>query len=157
MESDLVVKSCSNGKFESILELLKKLTANSCHLQRHGACLMKKKKIFALGVNKYYQVKPIANSKKPVYLSIHAEIDALASTNGNISGLDILIIRMGKNNQLQYSRPCNACIDKLQQKGIRRAYYSDTHGAIVYENVENMPKLHVSSGHRFRIQCNEQH
>jgi deoxycytidylate deaminase len=99
----------------------------------------------AIGKNKYHK-KAYCNDEC-IHLSIHAEIDALFKLdNRYIKGLDIFIIRVNEKSYLKNSRPCNTCIEILKRKGIRKAYYSNEDGEIVYEFIENMPKIHESSG-----------
>jgi len=134
-------QNCSESKLQIAIGHLKKIAINSCLLHKHGACLFQGDKIFSFGVNKYYR-----NNTSPLYrLSVHAEIDALVKCNKFSKGMDVLIIRLGKNNKLKYSRPCNGCIEKLREKGIRKAYYSNSNGDIVYEFIEHMPKIHSCS------------
>lgn len=140
------LKIFSEEKFSNILPVLKKMALNSALANKHAACLFRGEEFFAFGVNKYFNVK-IQN----ILLAVHAEIDALSNLNSKmLHGMDILIIRCNKNFKLQSSRPCNACIKKLQQKGIRKAYYSTSDEKIVCELVDEMPKLHDSSGVRAR-------
>lgn len=134
------------AKFEDIIDTLKKTALNSPVHYKHSACLLKNDKILTVGKNKYFK-KELINDKL-IKFSIHAEIDVLFKHNTkNLKGLDILIIRVGdKSFNLKNSRPCNSCIEKLKQRGIRKVYYSNDNGDIVYEFIENMPKIHDSSG-----------
>ena len=142
------IKTFAVDKFENILPYLKKMATNSALANKHAACLFRGVEFFAYGVNKYFNVKL---NNKNILLGIHAEMDALASLNAkSLNGMDILIIRCNKNLKLQSSRPCNACIKKLQQKGIRKAYYSTSEETIVCELVDEMPMVHDSSGARAR-------
>lgn len=138
---------CFTSKFDSIIPILQKFALNSALSFKHGACLLRSNKIVSLGVNKYYEVKV---KDERVKLSIHAEVDALASSK-NTKGMDLLIIRVSpKKHLLGNSRPCNTCIEKLKQKGIKRVYYSNSEGHIVFEWVDDMVKTHVTSGNTFR-------
>ena len=141
--------NCSMDKFDSILHSLKKMAKRSCLSQKHGACLLQGNKIYSLGVNKYFRLNLPDHEEIPI--TIHAEVDALSNIHSKyIKGMDILIIRVNKSLKLINSRPCNSCIDKLQQRGIRKAYYSTNEGKIVYEYVDSMPRVHESSGIRNR-------
>ena len=147
------LKTFSTDKFSNILPMLKKMALNSPLANKHAACLFRGDELFSFGVNKYFNVK-IQN--KNILLGIHAEVDALSNLNAKmLNGMDILIIRCNKNQKLQSSRPCNACIKKLQQKGIRKAYYSTSDEKIVCELVDEMPKVHDSSGVRARKNINK--
>lgn len=137
---------CAIEKFSIHLDILKKLAIKSDVMHKHAACLLQGGKLIAVGLNKYFQIKL---NQELINLGVHAEMDACASTK-SAKGMDILIIRVSKSLMLRNSRPCNACIDKLKQRGIRKAYYSNEEGQIVYEYVDAMPKLHVSAGCKFR-------
>lgn len=141
---------CPIERFGSILPLLQKMTTRSCLQQKHGACLFRGNKAYSFGINKYFQLR-LPNNDKTIPITIHAEMDVLANVHSKyIKGMDILIIRVNKSSKLIFSRPCTSCIKKMQQKGIRKAYYSTSDGKIVYEFVDDMPKLHESSGTRNR-------
>jgi deoxycytidylate deaminase len=132
----------SQQKFVDAIEMLKKHASTSLLLHKHSACLIKNGKVFSIGVNKYYDRNIIRGSGR---LSVHAEVNALMSANlKQTKGFDILIIRVNKSLNLINSRPCNSCIEKMQQKGIRKAYYSDCEGNIVCEYIDVMPKTHES-------------
>ena len=83
-------------------------------------------------------------------MTIHAEINIFLNLpKKSVKGLDILVIRITKDMALKNSRPCNLCIAKLNELGIRKVFYSNDNGLIVSEIVENMERYHVSSGQRF--------
>ncbi|NBP02836.1 MAG: hypothetical protein EBU90_22515 [Proteobacteria bacterium] len=148
----IVVMNCSSDKFANAVERLRKAAMQSALNQKHSACLVYGEQILSIGVNKRFNIR-FNNHVLP--LTIHAEVDALSNIHPkNLKGLDVLVIRVNKAKQLVYSRPCNSCIDKLSKKGIRKAYYSDIDGNIVYEFVDNMPKLHDSAGTRMRQRMN---
>ena len=132
--------------------MLQEMALNSPVSNKHSACLLRGDRVFAYGVNKHLNLKTPAGHS--VNFAIHAEIDALSNVHSRIlKGMDILVIRTSKTKVLGNSRPCNHCIDKLKQRGIRKAYYSNAQGEIVYEFVEYMEKIHESSGHRYRKTC----
>ena len=141
-------------RFEHILEPLKRMALRSCLSQRHGACLFRGNQVYAFGVNKYFRMN-VPDYKKMIPVTIHAEMDAVFGVQTKYTkGMDILTIRVNGHGKMGNSRPCNACIDKLRQKGIRRAYYSNHQGEIVFEYVDRMQKLHDSSANRNRKKTN---
>lgn len=146
---NMSVVKCDDSKFEEHIHLLKKIATYSSLTHKHGACLIKGGKICTFGYNRYIKTDMV--NDKCIKYTIHAEIDALCKMKLT-KGMDILIIRLGnpKTEKLRNSRPCNSCIDKLTQRGIRKVYYSNENGDIVYEFLESMEKLHVSSGHSHR-------
>jgi deoxycytidylate deaminase len=134
------------NKFYDKIQKLRKIAQNSPLQHKHSACLIKGNKMITMGYNKYIKESIINNIL--VKFAIHAEIDALCKIDKKlIKGHDILIIRISRSH-LKNSRPCNSCIEKLKSRGIRKVYYSNECGNIVCEFLENMTKLHDSSGHR---------
>lgn len=141
----LVVKY--NTKFDNHIDSLRRVASHSPLNHKHGACLMKSNKIISMGFNKYIR-QDIINDKL-VKFSMHAEIDALCKLD-KVRGMDILIIRIGNDLKLKNSRPCNSCINKLSSRGIRKVFYSNEYGNIVFEYIDDMEKIHYSSGERIR-------
>lgn len=127
-------------KYNDIIEILKRNAYNSQMNNKHASCLVKNGKIYAFGVNKYY------NTKK-IIISIHAEIDAIACLK-KTTGMDLIVIRLHKNT-LKMSKPCINCIDKMVSAGINKVYYSNNAGEIVCEYLTDIERNHTSSAFRF--------
>ena len=144
------------SKISYIIDHLKKVSLNSDISSRHSAALFKKNKVLSVGYNKSIkQINNINNNNNHSFkITVHAEVDALyqASKKNDLRGIDIIIIRTKNlcNGQmtLRNSRPCNDCIDKMMKIGIRKVYYSDSNGDIVYEFLDSMVKTHISSGRK---------
>lgn len=142
------------SKISYIIDHLKKISLNSDISYRHSAALFKRNKVVAVGYNKSVKQMNINNNGHSFKITVHAEVDALyqASKKHDLRGIDIIIIRTKNlcNGQmtLRNSRPCNDCIDKMTKIGIRKVYYSNSEGNIVYEFLDNMAKTHVSSGRK---------
>ncbi len=100
------------------------LAQHATHQFRHAAVVYKGKRVFGLGWNNNKPTSVI-DAKFP-YPTRHAEIAAMINaTNQDISGCDVLVIRVGRhNNNLLNSRPCEMCQDTMRKYGIRRCYYS---------------------------------
>jgi hypothetical protein len=49
------------------------------------------------------------------------------------------------------SRPCMHCLTEIKKYDIRRVYYSDTDGSIVYESAAKMTSTHASKGNRKKV------
>lgn len=72
---------------------------------------------------------------------------------------DIFVVRINKPDKkdsactkLVNARPCAHCLDMMKSVGIRRVYYSDDSGEIIYENVKDMISIHTSKvAQRFEI------
>ena len=128
-----------------LIEFAKKSNVN----QKHSAALIKGDCIYEIGINKYCTNKKLS--------TVHAEMDVLFSFKSKYKKMsetvDIIIIRLNNscnNINLKNSRPCNRCIEILQEYNIRRVYYSNEMGEIICENLKEMLKIHISSGYRYR-------
>lgn len=144
----------SVNKIQTCIPFLKSKAALSDLQYKHSAGIMIGNKLISFGINK------IAKNLKSK--TIHAEVDALISIkNKNIRnligkfGIDIVVIRVDKKLKLQNSRPCNCCIEYLKTTGIRRVFYTNNFGELVYEFLNDMPKLHYSSGYNYMKRHND--
>jgi hypothetical protein len=59
--------------------------------------------------------------------------------------VDLIVVRVNKEGSLCISRPCCNCLSMMKAANIRRVYYVDKTGNIVYENVNDMISIHASS------------
>ena len=111
---------------------------------------MKKANILSFGFN---MVGDIYGNEP----GIHAEHDAInklkpLTRNKHLQNINILVIRLSKNNRLQSSKPCANCINKMkilpEKKGyrIKNIYYSDNNGEIIKSSIKNLEneELHYS-------------
>ena len=98
---------------------------------------------------------------------IHAEHDAInrlkpLQRKKHLQLINILVIRLSKNNKIQNSKPCANCIKNMktlpEKKGykIRNIYYSDDNGEIVKTSLKNLEKedLHYSRFFRKNMKIN---
>ena len=141
---------------ESILESLKKTAMKSSVNNRHSAALIKKDTVLNSSYNKFIKQVLIRkdNCTSIHYLTIHAEVNAICSyyDKKSVRGMDLIVIRINNyGTKLKNSRPCNDCIIKLRKLGIRKVYYSDEKGEIVFEYVNNMKFLHICSSSRNKV------
>jgi tRNA(Arg) A34 adenosine deaminase TadA len=140
-----VIDNMYNHRFEEPIRLLKKIAIESIVYYKHAAALMSGDTIYSSGANKF--VKEIKLNDQIYYKTMHAEITVFERLpKKKVRGMDILVIRINKNLALRNSRPCTQCIEKLSKLGIRKVYYSNEEGNIVWEFVEQMEKTHISSG-----------
>lgn len=143
------------NKFEKPLQLLKKIANDSIVYYKHAAALLYGDTIYSYGINKF--IKEIKIDDQIYYKTMHAEITVFEKLpKKKVRGMDILVIRVNKNLTLKNSRPCSQCIDKLYKLGIRKVFYSNEEGDIVWEFVEQMKKTHISAGtrHLFCLKIN---
>lgn len=102
------------------LEIAAQVALNSDMNHKHGAIIVYKKEIIAVGYNYYY-----GNN------SIHAEIAAISKLKGKEKDIlpecELYVVRIAPkqfNNILKYSKPCNNCQNYIKKKSIKKTYYS---------------------------------
>lgn len=87
----------------------------------------------------------------------------LVDSKKKLKKYDIFVIRIIKVDndlpnkvKLGNARPCVHCLDMMKSIGIRRVYYSDDFGNIIYENVKDMISIQTSKiAQRFEISKNK--
>lgn len=132
----------------STIETLIKVANNSNISYKHSAALICNGELYSLGINKFVPFKKYKGMQ--LYRTIHAELSIFEKVSKRmVKGMDIIVIRINRGLKLRNSRPCKDCIEELQRIGIRKVYYSDDNGDIVYEFVEDMAKTHTSAGMKF--------
>ena len=65
----------------------------------------------------------------------------------NMNGVknrDIIVIRINRNNELATSRPCYNCLIQMKKYNVRRVYYIDIYGKLIFENVKDMISIQFS-------------
>jgi hypothetical protein len=63
--------------------------------------------------------------------------------NQKCKNLDVIVLRITKDNKYVNARPCVFCLDMMQQLGIKRVYYSTENG-LMCEKITNMVSIQVS-------------
>ena len=99
----------------------------------HIAFLIKSNIIEKIGVNKK---RTHPETKNHPYhegvVGIHAELDCLLKMDKeDLSGYNMLVIRVDNNGKLNMSKPCQGCQSLLEQFNIKEVWYSDFKGQIV--------------------------
>jgi deoxycytidylate deaminase len=83
---------------------------------KHAAILMKGGKPIAAGHNGD---------------AIHAEHAAInRAWRSGTEGATIIVIRVRKNGTMGMSKPCDACMNRLIEAGVKRVIYSDNDGTL---------------------------
>jgi tRNA(Arg) A34 adenosine deaminase TadA len=84
---------------------------------KHGAIIVKNKKIISLGHNKI-------SSKVPSHLySIHAEMAAIKGSSKNVTNSHCYVVRVNTYG-LAESKPCEKCQQFMKMHGVTRVFYS---------------------------------
>lgn len=99
----------------------------------HVSFLIKSGKIVHIGWNKK-RTHPF-NLQHPYhegFVGLHSELDVcLKSGKDDLSGYEIVVIRVNRNDKLTMSKPCNGCASVLKQFGIKDIWYSNNDGKVV--------------------------
>lgn len=99
----------------------------------HVAFLIKSGKIIHIGWNKN-KTHPI-NLKHPYHsypIGLHSEVDCIIkSGKEDLTGYEMIVIRVDKNGKLNNSRPCIGCQSVIKQFGIDTIWHSNVAGEII--------------------------
>lgn len=101
---------------------------------RHGAVLLRGSRVLAAGRNR--------NLNSCGLSSIHAEMDAAWKVRGSRkTPTHCLVVRLRRDQQFAYSRPCGACRRALLHMGVRRMTYTtgDPAAPLVTEDLRDSP------------------
>lgn len=136
----------------NIIETLKKAARFSDINQQHAAALIKNNKIYAIAINDIVKKIDFISETGEVRcrkITRHSEENVIFKLPKKIiKELDIIVIRINNNSKMIMSRPCTECKNKLIKFGIKKVYYSNEQGNIVYEYTNLMEKTYISKGHR---------
>jgi deoxycytidylate deaminase len=105
-----------------------------------GATIYKGKRIYSSGHNAIRSNR-IHSKYKNFAQAYHAEQAAFINYKGNwnnLSGANILIIRINQSGNINLAKPCQMCYHLIQFVGIKWIYYSNHHGEIVREKVKEI-------------------
>ena len=118
-----------------LFQIARQVSFNSdYHKVKIGSILVYKKKIISVGSNsnkthplqKQYD---IYRNRKGLKHRIHAEIDAIIQcSKSDLNGAYLYNYREDKDGNISNSRPCQACIHALKDKGIKRIFYTTKEG-----------------------------
>ncbi len=100
------------------LQIAARAAMNSVMTHKHGAVIVYKKNIIAMGHNYHY-----------LKHSIHAEIAAIHQVKRKdiLADCEMYVVRVGpprKDNYLLNSKPCQHCQDYICKMCIKRTFYS---------------------------------
>jgi deoxycytidylate deaminase len=102
----------------------------------HVAFLVKKSKIVHIGVNlaKSHPITKGHKYKDYQHTGIHAEVNVcIKSGKENLNKYKLIVVRIGRNNDIKNSKPCIGCQGVIHQFNICEVWYSTDAG-----NLEKM-------------------
>jgi hypothetical protein len=130
------------------------------HVFYKGNSTLKKANILSFGFNMMGDI----NGNQP---GVHAEHDAInrlkpLQRKKHLQCVNILVVRLSKNNKIQNSKPCANCIETIktlpEKKGyrIKNIYYSGDNGEIIKSSIKTLEneKLHYSRFFRKNMALN---
>ena len=75
---------------------------------------------------------------------LHKYIHKSRKLNRFFKKIDIIVYRVGNDDQLLESKPCSECIKVLKKFNVKGVYYSKRNGTICYERIRNIKSNHLS-------------
>ena len=119
---------------------------------RHGAAILKGKKIYCTGHNSYRRSK-YGKSMTGRFSTIHAEMDAIKNFmrigSRDPKKFTIIVVRISRTpGELVNSAPCVNCREQMIAAGFKKISYSDASGEIVTLKLKNYKTSHVSKFYR---------
>ena len=102
---------------------------------KHFTFIYEKNKLLSIGINnpkthpwnlKFNYVNKQKN-KISEMVGTHSEANAVRKLGYNyyFEGLTLINTRVNRNNQIDYSKPCNGCTQMICQLGFSKVYYTD--------------------------------
>ena len=64
-----------------------------------------------------------------------------------MSKLKLIVVRWN-GTRFTMSKPCKHCIEFIKTTGIKKIYYSDDSGNLVYEHIRDIESNHISMYHQ---------
>ena len=104
-----------------------KVASESVHRCRHGAIIVKGKKLVSQGINRS---RTHPKSIHP-YSAIHAEFDAICKARSKIKGAKMYVTRLLADGTKGMSKPCPHCQKLIEESGISEVIYTDSNGDFV--------------------------
>ena len=126
--------------FNKIIEISYALiTKHSADLRcRHFSFILDRNRIISIGLNslkthplnlKYNYVNK-SNQNLSNIVGTHSELSAVIRLGEeDCSGLTLINTRINRNNKLDFSAPCNGCMDMIKQLNFEKIYYSNFVGS----------------------------
>lgn len=121
--------------FEKVIEISYALAGKCSHNKRckHFSFIFKGKRLVSIGANspkthplnlKYNYVNK-QNHRISDLVGTHSELSAILKLGlSNYKGYSIINTRINRNYKLDYSFPCNGCLDMLLNLNFDKIYYS---------------------------------
>ena len=99
--------------------------------QRHGCIIFKGNRIISTGHNEIRHCNKLESRYTRWKNSLHAESRTILFCEVNLLRCSILVVRLNHKGNLVNSKPCQFCLELIQDVGIKNIYYSDYSGNII--------------------------
>lgn len=98
-------------------------------------------------------IKNIKCNEPTLTGSFHAEYNVIQNTREKMKEkkMDMIVIRINKNNDLCNARPCMNCLSEMKKNGFKHVYYSIDNETIVREKISDMVSIQISHALRLRM------
>jgi|688.fasta_scaffold431021_4 hypothetical protein len=123
--------------FKKIIEISLALSGKHPGNQRckHFTFIYEKNKLLSIGINsskthplnlKYNYINK-QKDKISEIVGTHSEVSAVKKIGYGycFDGLTLINTRVNRNNQIDYSKPCNGCMDMICELGFSKVFYTD--------------------------------
>lgn len=95
----------------------------------HAATIFRKRKMLTIGFNKKQSHPNNLNYDYLPNAGICAEMRAcLKNGREDYTGFSIAVLRIDRNNKLNYSKPCRGCSDLLEKLNFKKIYHTNHQG-----------------------------
>ena len=122
--------------YKRIIELSYALAGRRRHYQRcrHFSFIFNKNKLLSVGLNNpkthpinlKYNYIDRENNKISEIVSTHSEVSAVIKLGAKYcDGLVIVNTRINRRNEIDYSFPCNGCMEMLKKLRFSKIIYTD--------------------------------
>lgn len=102
----------------------------------HVAFLFRKNRIISIAFNKIKGHTKVHKHDYHKNCGIHAELGCFLKAGlNNYKDHKLAVLRIDRNDKLNYSRPCKWCLGATRQFGVSDIYYTTKEGKWVYEEI----------------------
>jgi hypothetical protein len=148
-----MTRALNSKKFDSLCGRLKIETQKATTSSKLAAAVIQGSKILSLGTstNQKNHVHFGHKRMKCSLLTVHAEVAALQDLKHKCHdprSIDLVVVRYDNEGNARVSKPCVFCVFYFKELPIRRVYYYNEEGVLVYENKRDLVSTHMSCGSR---------
>lgn len=119
-----VLISLSN-KDKRFLDIARSLAFSSKENNKHGAIIVKNRRVLGVGKNKRKNHPSIVSENHiKLHCSVHAEEDAIKNSNTQLKGATIYVARVNNFGIDRNSKPCSNCQALIEKHGIKKVVYT---------------------------------